>query len=103
MSEHWGVGVPDVAVLMLARLMLTRAKLKGMKVDNRQDAVAIIRGLRPAVSKRTPLTAVIQSAIGKTARVGTCSSCGKPLLTGELCRTLWTMYDGTHINCTGGK
>ena len=102
MDNRWGVGVPDSAVVMLAVLMLKRIRLHGMKVDNRQDALAVIKGLRPAVSKRTPLSAVVPSAIGKTAReVSRCSSCGKALQTGSLCRTVWTAYDGEHIRCEG--
>ena len=102
MDDQWGVGVPDSAVIMLAQTMLKRLKLSGMRVTTRQDAIAVIKGLRRPVSKATPLTSLIPSAIGKKAReLGTCSSCGKPLLIGSLCRTVWTMYDGDHINCTG--
>jgi hypothetical protein len=103
MTDPWGQGVPDSAIIMLARLMLTRIKLSGMKVTTRQDATAIVKGLRPAVSKATPLTSVMQSAVGKKAlELSRCSACGKPLQIGELCRTVWTMYDGEHIKCTGG-
>jgi hypothetical protein len=103
MDNQWGVGVPDSAIIMLARLMLTRIKLKGMKVTTRQDAIAIIKGLRPAVSKDTPLSAVVKPVTDKPVVEGRCSSCGKPLLRGSLCRTVWTMHDGEHIRCPGGK
>jgi hypothetical protein len=103
MTGNWGEGVPDSAIVMLAQAMLTRIKLHGMKVDTRRAAIAIIKGLRPAVRKDIPLTKVIQSAIGKAALPPSlCSACGKPLPYGSLCRTLWTTYDGEHIQCTGG-
>jgi hypothetical protein len=99
--DNWGVGVPDSPVILLAQLMLKRSKLGGMHVSDRRGALSIIKGLRAPVSKSIPLTDVIQSAIGKIAREDRCSSCGKPLPRGSLCRTLWTLHDGTHIKCTG--
>jgi hypothetical protein len=101
MTDCWGVGVPDSAIVMLAQMMLTRMKLNGMRVDNRQDAIAVIKGLR-TVSRVPPLTSIMKSAIGKKAReTGFCTSCGKPLQVGELCRTVWTANDGEHIKCEG--
>ena len=103
MTSNWGEGVPDSAIIMLAQAMLSRVKLHGMKVDTRKAAIAIIKGMRPAVSKAIPLTAVIHSAIGKVALPPSlCSACGKALPYGSLCRTIWTTYDGEHIQCTGG-
>ena len=103
MDERWGVGVPDSAIVALAQLMLKRSKLRGMKVSTRQNAIGLIKGLRPAISKATPLTSVVQSAIGKKAKEidSVCTSCGKPLPFGSLCRTLWKTYEGEHIQCTG--
>jgi hypothetical protein len=101
-ADLWGTGAPDSAVIMLAQLMLKRAKLNGMKAEDRQGALAIIRGLRPAIAKTRALTSIVLSAVGKKAReTSFCSSCGKPLPFGSLCRTLWTMNDGTHIKCAG--
>jgi hypothetical protein len=102
--DSWGTGVSDSAVIMLAQLMLKRTKLGGMKVSDRRGALSIIRGLRPAVSKATPLTSVMSSAIGKVAReMSRCSSCGKPLPAGSLCRTVWSIRGGEHIKCAGGN
>ena len=101
MNSQWGVGVPDSAIIMLAQVMLKRMRLTGVRADTRQAAIAVIKGMR-TVSKATPLIDVIPSAIGKAPRVtNLCSSCGKPLQIGQLCRTLWTMYDGEHIQCEG--
>ena len=101
MDDRWGVGVSDSAIIMLAGLICKRMNLRGMKVNTRQSAIAAIKGLY-AVSKRTPLAHVVQSAIGKKAAPQSrCSACGKPLLIGELCRTIWRMNDGEHIQCTG--
>lgn len=104
MADIYGFGVPDSALIMLAKLMLTRARLKGMQVTSRAQAISIIKGMRPAPKRTQPLT--IQSAIGKVSvacEASFCSSCGKPLPTGSLCRTVWTLHTGEHINCEGRK
>ena len=100
MDSTWGVGVPDSAVIMLAQLILKRAKLRGLPCQTRQQAIGIIKGCAPALTKTTPLN--IPSAIGrKEVELSRCIACGKPLPIGSVCRTLWTTYEGEHIKCHG--
>jgi hypothetical protein len=47
----FGDGVPESALIKLARMILTRAKLRGMDLSTRDKAVAVILGLRPAPRK----------------------------------------------------
>jgi hypothetical protein len=47
------VGVDDAPVIALARLILKRARLS-LPCATRAQALAIIRGIRPAPPKRTP-------------------------------------------------
>jgi hypothetical protein len=47
------VGVDDAPVVALARLILKRARLS-LPCATRAQALAIIRGIRPAPPKRTP-------------------------------------------------
>jgi hypothetical protein len=94
--------VPDSAYVSLARLILKRAKLS-LPANNLAQAMAVIRGIRPAITKDTPLAAVIKSKTHIPVHAdSTCKSCGRRIEFGELCRTVWTANDGEHINC-GGK
>lgn len=98
--NRYGVGVPENALIALAKLVLKRAK-RSMPVDNAQQAIAVIRGFKPAISKETPLHHVVKSAVHKLARESRCSACGKALPFGSLCRMMWNLGDGTHIQCDG--
>ena len=94
--------VPVEAYIALARLILKRAKLS-LPANNLVEAMRVIRGVRPAITKGTPLAAVIKSKTHVPLHVdSTCKSCGKRIGFGELCRTVWTANDGEHIQC-GGK
>ena len=94
--------VPVEAYIALARLILKRAKLS-LPANNLVEAMRVIRGVRPAITKGTPLAAVIKSKTHVPLHVdSTCKSCGKRIGFGELCRTVWTANDGEHISC-GGK
>lgn len=102
MDNQWGAGIPDSAIIMLAGLIMKRCRMSVPVKMERAWAISIIKGLRPAISKKTPLTDVIQSAIGKPAReLSLCSACGKSLPIGSLCRTIWTSSQGEHIKCEG--
>jgi hypothetical protein len=95
--------VPDSAYIALARLILKRANLS-LPANNLVEAMRIIRGVRPAIPKGTPLAAVIKSKTHVPLHADSvCGSCGKPVAYGSLCRTLWTMNDGEHIQCDGGR
>ena len=93
--------VPASTYIALARLILKRANLS-LPANNLVEAMRIIRGVRPAISKGTPLAAVIKNKTHIPLHVdSTCKSCGKRIGFGELCRTVWTANDGEHIQCGG--
>jgi len=93
--------VPDSTYIALARLILKRANLS-LPANNLAQAMGIIRGVRPAITKGTPLAAVIRNKTHIPLHVAsTCKSCGKRIGFGELCRTVWTANDGEHIQCGG--
>ena len=93
--------VPDSAYIALARLILKRANLS-LPANNLEEAMRIIRGVRPAITKSTPLAAVIKSRAHIPLHADTaCRSCGKPVAHGTLCKTIWSTNDGEHINCEG--
>jgi hypothetical protein len=95
--------VPDSAYIALARLILKRANLS-LPANNLVEAMRVIRGVRSAITKGTPLAAVIKSKTHVPLHADSvCGSCGKPVAYGSLCRTLWTMNDGEHIQCDGGR
>ena len=94
--------VPASAYISLARLILKRANLS-LPANNLVEAMRVIRGVRPAITKDTPLAAVITSKIHIPVHAdSTCKSCGKRIEFGELCRTVWTANDGEHISCERG-
>jgi hypothetical protein len=94
--------VPDSAYIALARLILKRANLS-LPANNLVEAMRIIRGVRPAITKGTPLAAVIKSKVHVPLHAdSTCKSCGKRIGFGELCKTVWTAHDGEHIQCGEG-
>ena len=93
--------VPDSAYIALARLILKRANLS-LPANNLVEAMRVIRGVRPAITKGTPLAAVIKSKIHVPLHANsTCKACGKSIGYGELCRTIWSTNDGEHISCGG--
>ena len=69
--------VPVEAYIALARLILKRANLS-LPANNLVEAMRIIRGVRPAITKGTPLAAVIKNKTHIPLHAdATCKSCGK--------------------------
>jgi hypothetical protein len=94
--------VPDSAYIALARLILKRANLS-LPANNLVEAMRVIRGVRPAITKGTPLAAVIKSKTHIPLKPDSvCGQCGKPVPFGSLCRTLWATNEGEHIQCGEG-
>jgi hypothetical protein len=88
-------GVPDSAVIALASLVLKRARLV-LPCVTRQQAINIIRSVKPAPSRTTPLN--IKPCNPKVASI--CRKCGKPIAFGEACRTFAYSTEGDeHITC----
>jgi hypothetical protein len=91
--------VRDADYISLARLILKRANLS-LPANNLVEAMRVIRGVRPAITKGTPLAAVIKSKTHIPLKPdGVCGQCGKPVPFGSLCRTLWATNEGEHISC----
>lgn len=77
--------LPTSALAMLAGLILKRARLN-LPVGTREQAISIIRGIRPAPPRRS---------FTRTPRISHCAGCHEPIPIGTLCDA-----DGTrHINC----
>jgi hypothetical protein len=95
--------VRDADYISLARLILKRANLS-LPANNLVEAMRVIRGVRPAITKGTPLAAVIKSKVHIPLKPdGVCGQCGKPVPFGSLCRTLWATNEGEHIQCGEGS
>lgn len=93
MSQSTFVGVPDSAVVALASLVLKRARL-ALPCSTRTQAVAVIRGIRPAPAKTAPLN------INSSHRPASiCLKCGKPIGFGQPCLTFWNGTTDEHITC----
>ena len=90
-------GVPDAPVIMLAELILKRAGLKGLFVHNREHAIRVIRGVKPAPHRTQPLG--IRSAVDKPTP---CHKCGQPMHYGEPCKTVFHSNLDEHIQCKEG-
>lgn len=88
MSVKWGDGVPDTAIIMLAALILKRARVK-LPNETRAQAIAIIKGVRP-VSKTKPIAFRRLSS--------PCTKCGLPIYAGEPCQGCATAKE-RHIDC----
>jgi hypothetical protein len=88
-------GVADGPVIALARLILIRAKLS-LPCTTRTQAIAVIRGIKPAPSRRKPLN--MKPCDPTVASL--CRKCGKPILFGQACRTFdFTSESDEHITC----
>lgn len=94
MDERYGLGVPDSALIMLAELILKRAGLKGLFVRDRQHAIKLIHGVKPAPHRTQPLG--IKPAVDRPAP---CRRCGAPVRYGEPCKTTFCRNLDEHINC----
>jgi hypothetical protein len=91
-------GVADSPVIMLAELILKRAGLKGLFVQDRAQAIRIIRGVKPAPPRNQPLG--IRSAVDKPTP---CRTCGQPIHFGEPCKTVFHKNLDQHIECPKKK
>ena len=78
---------PTSALVALAVLILKRAKLGSIPCTNREQAIAIIRGIRPAPSRKSPLHI--------KPYVPHCCVCHAPMPNGTLCDSLGKV----HIQC----
>ena len=97
---QFGEGIADSAILALAQLIINRARLTVMSANTREQALSIIRSLRPAPSMRVPLSVLVKSATHIPVHPDEfCLSCGQPLPFGSLCHTL-RLGGGTHISCS---
>jgi hypothetical protein len=67
--------VPESALVGLALLILKRAKLGSLPCTSREQAIAIIRGVRPAPPRKAPLHI--------KAKYELCCVCFKPMVTGS--------------------
>ena len=95
-GDKFGQGIADAPILALAQQIVARARLTGMSANTREQAMNIIRGLRPAPSMRVPLSVLVKSAAHVPLHPEeVCRVCGKDLPIGSLCRTLGL----EHINC----
>jgi hypothetical protein len=77
-------GVADAPVIALALRILERAKITSMSVTSREQAIRIIRSLKPAPPRKSKLNIKPLYAL--------CNVCYKPLLTGTLCDSLGTRH-----------
>ena len=66
--------LPTSAVVGLARLILKRAKLESIPVQTREQAIKVIRGVRPAPPRR--------SKVHVKPVYDLCCVCYKPMVTG---------------------
>ena len=80
--------VPTSALVGLARLILKRTRLS-LPVDSREQAIRIIRGIRPAPPRKSKLHI--------KARYELCCFCFKPMPSGTLVDPTGTH----HIQCQG--
>lgn len=80
--------IPTSALLMLAHAILRRTKLS-LPCTNREQALGVIRGIRPAPPRKSPLNIKPAYAL--------CCVCYKPMATGTLCDSLGQR----HIQCEG--
>lgn len=79
--------IPTSALLMLARCVLKRARLS-LPCTNREQALRIIQGVRPAPPRRSKINIKPVYAL--------CFVCHKPMPNGTLCDSLGR----THIECS---
>lgn len=78
--------LPESALVGLALLILKRTRLS-LPVENREQALSVIRGVRPAPPRKLPH--------GIKPSGSRCINCYAPLLSGSLCDSLGK----AHIVC----
>ena len=83
--------IPESALIALARLILNRARLISVPVNTREQAIKVIRGIKPAPPRNLPSNIKPVYAL--------CCMCYKPLVTGSLCDPTGTH----HIQCGGAQ
>ena len=87
-------GIADEPVIALARLVLLRAKLK-LPCTERRQAIAIIRGVKPAPSKGAPLN--LKPCNPTLA--ATCRRCHKAITFTQPCHAFGNGATDEHITC----
>ena len=79
--------IPESALVALAKLILNRAELESIPCANREQAIRVIRGVRPAPPRKSRLYIKPVYAL--------CCVCFRPLVTGALVDPTGTH----HIQC----
>ncbi len=77
----------------LARLRLDRVKLK-MPCTTRAQAINILRGVQPALSKNQP-----HGIVATTGKQDLCRVCHKPIQFGTPCKSCYNGNVDEHIRC----
>ena len=72
--------IPESALIALGLLILKRAKLESLPCTTREQAIRIIRGIRPAPPRK--------SKINIKPRYELCCVCWKPMVVGSMVDTL---------------
>src|SRR5271155_20099 len=91
--------IPTQALAALAQLLMRKARRQGFAVDTREQAIMIIRSLRPAISRSVPLCNVIPTAIHKPAPFAICGHCQGPIHYGDTVQSSWNGDVDFHIRC----
>ena len=78
------VGVADGPVIALAMLRLKRMRMTSIPVTTREQAISVLRGVRPAPPRKLNLNIKPKYAL--------CCVCYAPLVTGTLCDSLGTRH-----------
>ena len=84
--------VPESALIALAKLTLKRAKLESVPCTSQEQALRIIRGIKPAPPRRSPLNIKPCTIVP----IPLCFSCHKPMPVGTLCDSMGR----NHIECS---
>lgn len=92
--------IPSSALVMLAERLLARARRKGFRLETREDAIQVIRSLRPAIPRTIPVHKFIVPRQHKPV-LSTCKNCKNPIYFGDAVNTSWNDLLDSHINCPG--
>ena len=86
--------VPESALVMLAELILKRARMK-MAVTTVAQAIAVIRGVKAAPPRGSPpMKPCVVSPV-----ISHCRRCGKPLPIGEIVKDAFNGESEEHVEC----
>jgi len=90
--------IPTQALAALAQLLMRKAR-RQFAVETREQAIMIVRSLRPAQPKSVPLCNLIPTAIHKKLPFAICGQCQGPIHFGEPVRSSWNGDVDVHIRC----